>query len=276
MDLLPPDYCQAERSQKDTEDPPPCVCPRSHCTSGLRTIADLLNTGAVCGVPTDTVYALAASCKHPQAIEKVYRIKVWTQSCCLVTWILYMSYRWVMYRSRNGNPLLQVVLSLRVWPWIEFMSSHTKMSWTTFWAGQCVVEHLLLWAWGTGNLMVPSCFMGGQSTNPNRYGPNTCRKWVQTHICALSYEVLNQNPWYKFPQTFGDIQGWSQTQSLHLQYNFCSLVSSVLHEAISWLAWRNKHNRLSQLALSVNISNKGSLFCPALVPMLTFPVDEII
>ncbi|NXP73230.1 YRDC protein, partial [Ramphastos sulfuratus] len=60
---------------KDTEDPPPCICPKSHCTSGLRTIADLLNTGAVCGVPTDTVYALAASCKHPQAIEKVYRIK---------------------------------------------------------------------------------------------------------------------------------------------------------------------------------------------------------
>lgn len=76
MDLLPPDYCQVESSKKDTEDPPPCICPKSHCTSGLRTIADLLNTGAVCGVPTDTVYALAASCKHPQAIEKVYRIKV--------------------------------------------------------------------------------------------------------------------------------------------------------------------------------------------------------
>lgn len=75
-DLLPPDYRQVESSKKDTEEPPPCICPKSHCTSGLRTIADLLNTGAVCGVPTDTVYALAASCKHPQAIEKVYRIKV--------------------------------------------------------------------------------------------------------------------------------------------------------------------------------------------------------
>ncbi|NXO81217.1 YRDC protein, partial [Sitta europaea] len=53
----------------------PCVCPRSHLTSGLRTIAELLKAGAVCGVPTDTVYALAASCRHPQAIEKVYRIK---------------------------------------------------------------------------------------------------------------------------------------------------------------------------------------------------------
>lgn len=92
-DLLPPDSCQAERSKEDTEDLPPCVCPKSHCTSGLRTIADLLNTGAVCGVPTDTVYALAASCKHPQAIEKVYRIKVWLGDGRLVTWILLVSYR---------------------------------------------------------------------------------------------------------------------------------------------------------------------------------------
>ncbi|NWI92203.1 YRDC protein, partial [Pitta sordida] len=73
--LLGPPLFTARSSRKDPQDPPPCVCPRSHCTSGLRAIAELLNTGAVCGVPTDTVYALAASCKHPQAIEKVYRIK---------------------------------------------------------------------------------------------------------------------------------------------------------------------------------------------------------
>ncbi|NWQ96948.1 YRDC protein, partial [Burhinus bistriatus] len=73
--MMGPPLFTVESSKKDIEDPPPCICPKSHCTSGLRTIADLLNTGAVCGVPTDTVYALAASCKHPQAIEKVYRIK---------------------------------------------------------------------------------------------------------------------------------------------------------------------------------------------------------
>ncbi|PKU35622.1 threonylcarbamoyl-amp synthase-like isoform x2 [Limosa lapponica baueri] len=73
--MMGPPLFTAESSKKDTQEPPPCICPKSHCTSGLRTIADLLNTGAVCGVPTDTVYALAASCKHPQAIEKVYRIK---------------------------------------------------------------------------------------------------------------------------------------------------------------------------------------------------------
>ncbi|NXI04004.1 YRDC protein, partial [Pachycephala philippinensis] len=73
--LMGPPLLTVQSSKKDGEDPLPCVCPRSHLTSGLRTIAELLNTGAVCGVPTDTVYALAASCRHPQAIEKVYRIK---------------------------------------------------------------------------------------------------------------------------------------------------------------------------------------------------------
>ncbi|NXF12763.1 YRDC protein, partial [Smithornis capensis] len=73
--LMGPPLFTARSSRKDTPEPPPCVCPRSQCTSGLRAIAELLNAGAVCGVPTDTVYALAASCKHPQAIEKVYRIK---------------------------------------------------------------------------------------------------------------------------------------------------------------------------------------------------------
>lgn len=129
---------------------------------------------------------------------------------------------------------------------------------------------------GNPGLLHPAS-LGGQSTTPNWNSPDTCHKvGPYLYLSSLPHEVLNQNPSSKFPQTFGDIQCWSQTQSLHLQYNFCSLAPSLLHEAISWLAWRNKHNRLSQLALSVNISNKGSLFCPALVPMLTFPADEII
>ncbi|NWT12920.1 YRDC protein, partial [Vireo altiloquus] len=70
-----PPLLTVQSSKQDREDALPCVCPRSHLTSGLRTIAELLNAGSVCGVPTDTVYALAASCRHPQAIEKVYRIK---------------------------------------------------------------------------------------------------------------------------------------------------------------------------------------------------------
>ncbi|XP_061419842.1 uncharacterized protein LOC133349952 [Lethenteron reissneri] len=54
---------------------PPCVTPVSRRTSGLREIAALLGGGAVCGVPTDTVYALAASCRHPGAIQRIYAIK---------------------------------------------------------------------------------------------------------------------------------------------------------------------------------------------------------
>ncbi|XP_073456675.1 uncharacterized protein [Aquarana catesbeiana] len=52
-----------------------CALPKSHRTSGLRTIANILEDGGVCGIPTDTVYALAASCKHPEAISRIYSIK---------------------------------------------------------------------------------------------------------------------------------------------------------------------------------------------------------
>lgn len=53
-------------------------CPtfNSRFTSSLLNIAHLLEEGGVCGIPTDTVYALAASCKNPEAIEKIYNIKV--------------------------------------------------------------------------------------------------------------------------------------------------------------------------------------------------------
>uniref|UniRef100_A0A3B3QKQ2 Threonylcarbamoyl-AMP synthase n=1 Tax=Paramormyrops kingsleyae TaxID=1676925 RepID=A0A3B3QKQ2_9TELE len=53
----------------------PCPLAESRLTSGLITIANLLDQSGVCGIPTDTVYALAASCKNPQAIEKIYNIK---------------------------------------------------------------------------------------------------------------------------------------------------------------------------------------------------------
>nr|XP_033489598.1 uncharacterized protein si:ch211-153b23.3 [Epinephelus lanceolatus] len=53
----------------------PCPVTESRLTSGLLKIAGLLEEGGVCGIPTDTVYALAASCKNPQAIEKIYNIK---------------------------------------------------------------------------------------------------------------------------------------------------------------------------------------------------------
>ncbi|XP_026213487.1 uncharacterized protein si:ch211-153b23.3 [Anabas testudineus] len=64
-----------ERVKKESAAELPCPVANSHLTSGLVKIAGLLEEGGVCGIPTDTVYALAASCKNPQAIEKIYNIK---------------------------------------------------------------------------------------------------------------------------------------------------------------------------------------------------------
>ncbi|XP_033830138.1 uncharacterized protein si:ch211-153b23.3 [Periophthalmus magnuspinnatus] len=61
--------------KQETPPDPPCPLADSRLTSGLLKIAALLEDGGVCGIPTDTVYALAASCKNPEAIEKIYNIK---------------------------------------------------------------------------------------------------------------------------------------------------------------------------------------------------------
>ncbi|KAG7518029.1 hypothetical protein JOB18_022882 [Solea senegalensis] len=64
-----------EKGKKETSPGLPCPVADSRLTSGLQMIAGLLEEGGVCGAPTDTVYCLAASCKNPQAIEKIYNIK---------------------------------------------------------------------------------------------------------------------------------------------------------------------------------------------------------
>ncbi|XP_041846244.1 uncharacterized protein LOC121643093 [Melanotaenia boesemani] len=64
-----------EKVKQETSTEPPCPVTNSRLTSGLLKIAGILEEGGVCGIPTDTVYALAASCKNPQAIEKIYNIK---------------------------------------------------------------------------------------------------------------------------------------------------------------------------------------------------------
>ncbi|XP_032410998.1 uncharacterized protein LOC116714492 [Xiphophorus hellerii] len=64
-----------EKMKSEISEELPCPVASSRLTSGLLKIAQLLEEGGVCGIPTDTVYALAASCKNPQAIEKIYNIK---------------------------------------------------------------------------------------------------------------------------------------------------------------------------------------------------------
>ncbi|GCC18128.1 uncharacterized protein [Chiloscyllium punctatum] len=66
---------RAGTNKKKDQAPLPCSIASSRKTSGLQTIAKILDSGRVCGIPTDTVYALAASCKHPEAIKGIYNIK---------------------------------------------------------------------------------------------------------------------------------------------------------------------------------------------------------
>uniref|UniRef100_A0A3B3WWU8 Threonylcarbamoyl-AMP synthase n=1 Tax=Poecilia mexicana TaxID=48701 RepID=A0A3B3WWU8_9TELE len=73
MPMGPPLFKEKMKSEISEEHP--CPVASSRLTSGLLKIAQLLEEGGVCGIPTDTVYALSASCKNPQAIEKIYNIK---------------------------------------------------------------------------------------------------------------------------------------------------------------------------------------------------------
>lgn len=54
---------------------PPCPLYESRKSSDLRTVAGILNNGGVVGTPTDTVYAIGASCKHPESIRRIYTVK---------------------------------------------------------------------------------------------------------------------------------------------------------------------------------------------------------
>ncbi|XP_025110285.1 uncharacterized protein LOC112573854 isoform X1 [Pomacea canaliculata] len=53
----------------------PCPLLSSRRSSNLRRVVRLLNEGKIAGVPTDTVYAIAASCKHPDSISRLYHVK---------------------------------------------------------------------------------------------------------------------------------------------------------------------------------------------------------
>lgn len=111
---------------------------------------------------------------------------------------------------------------------------------------------------------VPGCNTGNEAATSlglDKAQPQTgtaTRQRVQTCVCPLRlYEVLNQNPRATFPQTFGAVQRWKQPQSLQFAPSIQLQFQPVVHEAISWLAWRNNHNRRSQLALSSSRGTKA-------------------
>ncbi|KAK3089889.1 hypothetical protein FSP39_007380 [Pinctada imbricata] len=58
-------------------DPPARSCPlfQSRLTSDLIAAANVLDKGHVIGIPSDTVYVLAGSCRRPESVSKIYDIK---------------------------------------------------------------------------------------------------------------------------------------------------------------------------------------------------------
>ena len=54
---------------------PPCPLFNSKKASSLQEVAEILDNGGVIGTPTDTVYAIGASCKYPESIKRLYTVK---------------------------------------------------------------------------------------------------------------------------------------------------------------------------------------------------------
>ncbi|XP_061181071.1 uncharacterized protein LOC133189689 [Saccostrea echinata] len=54
---------------------------------GVKEIAEKLKTGGICGIPTDTVYILAACCHQPKAVERAYKSKKHGKDRPMSVWI---------------------------------------------------------------------------------------------------------------------------------------------------------------------------------------------
>uniref|UniRef100_A0ABM5EVP1 Threonylcarbamoyl-AMP synthase n=1 Tax=Pogona vitticeps TaxID=103695 RepID=A0ABM5EVP1_9SAUR len=55
--------------------------------SSVKQVADIMKRGGACGIPTDTVYVLAAACSRPDAVEKAYNTKRQAQDRPMSLWI---------------------------------------------------------------------------------------------------------------------------------------------------------------------------------------------
>ncbi|XP_060105118.1 uncharacterized protein LOC132578983 [Heteronotia binoei] len=55
--------------------------------SSVKQVAEIMKKGGMCGIPTDTVYVLAAACCQPDAVEKAYNTKHQAQDRPMSLWI---------------------------------------------------------------------------------------------------------------------------------------------------------------------------------------------
>ncbi|OWF46191.1 uncharacterized protein LOC110456034 [Mizuhopecten yessoensis] len=74
-DALPKGEPVIKPKAETEEERLPCEMIPSRKASALWRAAQLLDEGHVIGVPTDTVYALASSCKVPKSVSAIYHIK---------------------------------------------------------------------------------------------------------------------------------------------------------------------------------------------------------
>ncbi|CAF99090.1 unnamed protein product [Tetraodon nigroviridis] len=65
------------------------VCPHlpARKASSVQQIAEIMKSGGICGMPTDTVYVLVAACNRPEAVVKAYNVKKQAQDRPMSMWI---------------------------------------------------------------------------------------------------------------------------------------------------------------------------------------------
>ncbi|KAK3771661.1 hypothetical protein RRG08_047915 [Elysia crispata] len=55
--------------------------------SGVKAIAEIMNRGGICGIPTDTVYTLVSAVKFPKSVERAYNTKLLAEDRPMSMWI---------------------------------------------------------------------------------------------------------------------------------------------------------------------------------------------
>ncbi|XP_034454544.1 uncharacterized protein si:ch211-153b23.4 [Hippoglossus hippoglossus] len=65
------------------------VCPHvsARKASSVQQIAEIMKSGGICGMPTDTVYVLVAACNRPDAVVKAYKVKKQAEDRPMSLWI---------------------------------------------------------------------------------------------------------------------------------------------------------------------------------------------
>nr|XP_003230159.1 PREDICTED: uncharacterized protein LOC100563185 [Anolis carolinensis] len=66
---------------------PQCPHLPARKASSVKQVAEIMKQGGACGIPTDTVYVLAAACNRPDAVEKAYNTKRQAEDRPMSLWI---------------------------------------------------------------------------------------------------------------------------------------------------------------------------------------------